>query len=221
MFVDTCPAQMPISEQFVRPFSKKRASEPDFLQDPENLVTVYNLKWTILCAEAKHSENAEDYAAAKEYWSRALAVCSEFNTRDSRVVKTLRSLATLHYRLGEYVEAEYYSLREAEHAHRTFGINHLRSSNSLNLLGAIYFAQGSFSAAEMCLYQVLRVHSMCYGLEDRRTMQAAQSLAILLNKQGKRELAVQYFLQALQISEKVDDGQGSFRATIVSQIASV
>lgn len=219
-FINSCVMKSSAASQYAPPASKT-AQECENLQNPANVITIYNFQWAKLCAQAKLSEDGEDFEQTKEYLRRALAVATEFSRLDGRLTQTLRNLVSLHYRLGEYNVAEKYALQEAEITHRTFGSNHLQSSASLNLLGAIYFAQESFAAAEMCFHQVLRVNLVFYGLEDRRTMNVAQSLAIVLAKQGKREMALQYFHQALKASEKIDDGQSLHRAAIVSQIASV
>ncbi|GEM_PF-1622056 len=184
-YINFCISRQPGAIQYAPPVSTF-AQECESLQNPANVITIYNFTWTKLCAQAKFSEDCEDFAQAREYLQRALAVASGFSRLDSRLTQTLRNLACLHYRFGEYTAAEAYALQEAEITHRTIGSNHPRSSTALNLLGAIYVAQDSFSAAEMCFRQVLRVNSAFYGLEDRRTMSAAQSLALVLAKQGKK-----------------------------------
>lgn len=212
------PALRP--EQYVRPTVETPVLPIQQNKSSDSVIAVENLKWTLLVAQARRCENFENYPQAEILWLRALDVTHEFSLRDTRVTDTLKNISNFYYRLGEFDKAENYALMEAELTHRAHGGSHIRAANSMNSLGAIYFAQESFPAAELCFRQALRVYSRFYGRDDKRTMQATQSLALVIARQGKKELAMRYFLQAYQTSEKVYGENNPFGRMIVTQMAS-
>ena len=152
---------------------------------------------------------AEESAAAREAWTRCLAVC-ERRGDQRRVARTTGNLGSVHLRLGNYAEA--LSLFERSLRSREAMGDRVGTARSLVGLGAVHDARGDLAAALSYYDRALEEYE---ALEDKEG--AALTLSNAANVHlglGDPTTALSLYRRALTAREALGDEAGAARVLI-------
>ncbi len=145
-----------------------------------------------------------DYAAARPYYERALAIREKvLGAEHPATASSLNNLAALLDSTGDYTAARPYYERALAIREKVLGVEHPDTANSLNNLAALLQATGDYAAAHPYYERALAIREKVLGVEHPDTASSLNNLAALLQATGDTAAARPYYERALAIFEKV------------------
>jgi tetratricopeptide (TPR) repeat protein len=158
-----------------------------------------------LCNElGLHLKMIGEYAAARPYYERALAITEEvLGLTHSSTALSLNNLGALLQVMGEYAAASSYFERALAIYEEVLGPTHPHTATGLNNLGYLLRAQGEVAAAKPYFERALAVREEVLGAKHPDTAQSLNNLGYLLYAQGDAAAARPYLERALAVREEV------------------
>ncbi|NNJ10577.1 tetratricopeptide repeat protein [Chloroflexales bacterium ZM16-3] len=145
-----------------------------------------------------------DYAAARPYYERALAIRERVLGADHPdTALSLNNLGYLLHAQRDYAAARPYYERALAIRERVLGTDHPATALSLNNLGYLLHAQGDYAAARPYYERALAIRERVLGADHPDTARSLNNLGGLLHAQGDYPAARPYYERALAIRERV------------------
>jgi CHAT domain-containing protein/Tfp pilus assembly protein PilF len=142
-----------------------------------------------------------DYAAAHDYFEKALAIFLTVTTRKTAGVPiALENLGTTFYEQGDLGTALKYHQRALAIYEKDWG-DSPGAANNLKGMGDIFLAQGNLTAAANYYQKALNVEEKV-APESFNVSISLRSLAKVARKQGNQILALEYDRHALEMGQK-------------------
>jgi len=158
-----------------------------------------------LCNElGSHLHTIGDYAAARSYFERALAIREQvLGPEHPATATSLSNLGVLLQDQGDYAAARPYYERALAIREQVLGPEHPATSISVNTLGYLLQAQGDYEAARPYFERALAIREQVLGANHPYTATSLNNLGMLLDSQGDYAAARPYLERALAIREQV------------------
>ena len=151
-----------------------------------------------------HLRMVGDYAAAKPYYVRALAINEEvLGAKHPATALSLNNLGALLDDMGDLAEAKLYYERALAIREEVLGAKHADTARSLNNLGYLLKAQGDLAGAQPYYERALAIREDVLGAKHPSTANSLNNLGGLLQAQGDLAGAQPYLERALAIREDV------------------
>jgi len=151
-----------------------------------------------------HLQAIGDYAAARSYFERALAIRKQvLGPEHPATARSLNNLGMLLQAHGDYAAARPYLEHALAIREQVLGPEHPDTAGSLNNLGALLDDQGDYVAARPYYERSLAICEQVLGAEHPATARSLNNLGALLSVQGEYVAARLYFERALAIHEQV------------------
>ncbi len=145
-----------------------------------------------------------DYAGARPYYERALAIWEQALGPDHPLTaRSLNSLGTLLQAQGDTAGARPYCERALAIREKVLGPEHPDTARSLDNLGHLLQAQGDYAGARPYVERALAIREKAMGPDHPTTAISLNNLGGLLQAQGDYAGARPYLERALAIREKV------------------
>ena len=131
------------------------------------------------------------YPQARPHLERALELCRrERGDQDPDTLSALRSLGSLYLADGKWAEAKSLLIPAMVGLRQVRGLEHPDTLTAMDALAQVYLNQGvNLSEAESLTSQVREVFLRTRGAADLKTLDATNSLALVLAAQNKLEEA--------------------------------
>jgi tetratricopeptide (TPR) repeat protein len=151
-----------------------------------------------------HLDRIGDYARARPYFERALAITEKvLGAEHPDTVTILNNLGSLLHHLGDLAGARPYYERALRIREQVLGGEHPDTATSLNNLGSLLQDLGDLAGARPCFERALRINEKVLGAEHRDTARSLNNLGMLLQAQGDLAGARPYLERDLRITEKL------------------
>jgi len=151
-----------------------------------------------------HLDMVGDYAAARPYYERALAICEQvLGPAHPDTAASLNNLGGLLDSLGDYEAARPTYERALAINEQALGPAHPNTAGSLNNLGMLLKSLGDYAAARPYLERALAIREQVLGPAHPNTAGSLNNLGFLLKSLGDYAAARPYFERALAICEQV------------------
>jgi len=145
-----------------------------------------------------------DYAAARPYYERALAINEQvLGPEHPATAASLNNLGFLLKSLGDYAAARPYYERALAIYEQVLEPEHPDTALSLNNLGFLLDSQGEYAAARPYYERALAIYEQVLGPAHPATALSLNNLGVLLASQGDDAAARPYYERALAIYEQV------------------
>ncbi|MCP4360981.1 MAG: tetratricopeptide repeat protein [Chloroflexi bacterium] len=178
-----------------------------------HLTTATNLaaKWEINSEQAAYLNNEAgrylqqygDYAAARPFYERALAIDEKTLGPDHpHTATSLNNLGLLLDSMGEYGEAWPFYERALTIREKQLGTDHPDTANSLNNLGELLRMMGAYKEARPFYERALAIREKQLGPDHPDTATSLNNLGLLLQTMGEYGEARPFYERALAIWEK-------------------
>ncbi len=138
------------------------------------------------------------FAEGKQ-WSRTALPLAERLGDPGAIASVMGHLATVHYRQGEYDDAERLLRRTLELRERALGADHPTIAGTANNLGNILAGQGRFEEAQQQLQRAVEVYERALGSSHPNVASSLANLGNVLDSQGKYEDAERAHRRALEL----------------------
>lgn len=143
-------------------------------------VGLHDMSWCLNDLGIVHYDRS-DYAEARLYWERALAIKERALGPDHPdVAITLNNLGSLLVEEGDFAAARPYLERSLAVTERVFGPEHPETALSLQSLAAVLRDENRFMEAERLFRRALAIHDRAPGPPHPGAVQARQEFAKLL-----------------------------------------
>lgn len=147
--------------------------------------------------------NQVKYERASIFFNRAVEVAEKALGADSPIYAIhVNALASLHYRVKDYSDAESSYLRSLSIVENVDGPEHIDSVVPITGLADIYSTTGQYQRAESLYHRALAIREAKLGSEHRDVAISLDSLAWLYVSQGEYGKAGPLFRRALEIRER-------------------
>jgi len=151
-----------------------------------------------------HLDMIGDYAAARPYYERALAISEQvLGPTHPDTASSLNNLGYLLKAQGELAAARPYYERALAISEQVLGPTHPDTASSLNNLGALLDSQGELAAARPYYERALAIREQVLGPTHPDTARSLNNLGALLQAMGELAAARPYYERALDIREQV------------------
>jgi len=155
-----------------------------------------------------HLQMVADYAGARPYFERALAIDEAvFGPDHPEVARDLNNLGSVLRAMGDLARARPYLERALTIREKVLGGEHPHTANSLNNLGALLYRMGNMAGARPYYERALTIREKVLGGEHPDTALSLNNLGALLDEMGDLAGARPYYERALAICEKVLGGE--------------
>jgi CHAT domain-containing protein/tetratricopeptide (TPR) repeat protein len=142
-----------------------------------------------------------DYAAARDYFEKALTIFSTVTTHKTMgVAIALEDLSTVFYQQGDLTKALEYRQRALAVYEKDWGESP-GAANNLNGMGDILLAQGKLDEAADSYLKALHIQEKV-APESFNVSITLRNLAQVARKQGNRILALDYDRRALEMGQR-------------------
>jgi tetratricopeptide (TPR) repeat protein len=169
-----------------------------------------------------HLQMVGEYAAARPYYERALAIRKQVLGSDHPTTTTsLGNLGALLYAMGDYAAARPYLVRALAVCEELLGPEHPAVATSLNNLGMLLYAVGEYAAARLDLERALAIREQLLGPEHPATATSLNNLGLLLYTMGEYAAARPYYERALAIYEQTLGPQHPSTCTVRSNLTTL
>jgi tetratricopeptide (TPR) repeat protein len=166
-----------------------------------------------------HLDTVADYAGARPYYERALAIHEKvLGGEHPDTATTLNDLGNLLQQQGDYAEARIYRERALAVYEQVFGEQHPWVATAVNNLGALLQAMGDLAGARPYYERALAIHEKVLGGEHPDTATSLNNLGTLLQAMGDLDGARPYYERALAIREKVLGGEHPHTANSLNNL---
>ncbi|MDR1509420.1 MAG: tetratricopeptide repeat protein [Synergistaceae bacterium] len=146
----------------------------------------------------------KDYAKAREYGERALAIRLKlFGEEHADTASLLYSLGVDYSELGDYAKAKEYDERALAVRLKLFGDEDHDTASSLNNLGNDCHKLGDYAKAKEYHERALAIWLKLFGDEDHDTASSLNNLGVDYDKLGDYAKAEEYIKRALAIRLKL------------------
>ena len=160
-----------------------------------------------------HLKMTGDYAGAKPYYERSLAICEQVRgEQHPDTASILNNLGMLLYDVGDYAGAKLYLERSLAIYEQVLGEQHLDTAGSLNNLGGLLQDMGDLSGAKLYLERSLAIYEQVLGEQHPDTAGSLNNLGRLLYAMGDLSGARPYYERSLAIWEQVLGEQHPYTA---------
>ena len=158
-----------------------------------------------LCGNlGSHLEAIANYAEARPYFKRALAIYEQvLGPQHPATAQSLNNLGALLRAQGDLAGARPYYERALAIREQVLGPSHPDTAGSLNNLGALLRAQGDLAGARPYYEWALAIREQVLGPAHPDTAGSLNNLGALLRAQGDLAGARPYYERALAIWEQV------------------
>ncbi|MBI4671467.1 MAG: tetratricopeptide repeat protein [Chloroflexi bacterium] len=144
------------------------------------------------------------YAAAKELFERALAMCEKtFGVEHEYVAATVNNLSGVMWDLGDLHGAKAYLERALALDEKRFGPDHHNVASDVNNLGTVLQDLGDLRGAKAYLERALAIDEKQFGPDHPNVARDVNNLGMLMKEMGDKDAARQYLERALRILQKV------------------
>ncbi|MBK9052966.1 MAG: tetratricopeptide repeat protein [Chloroflexi bacterium] len=150
-----------------------------------------------------HLQMIGQYAAARPYYERALAIREKALGPDHPdTAGSLNNLGFLLQAMGDLAAARPYLERALAITEKALGPDHPDTARSLNNLGALLDSMGDLTAARPYLERAVAITEEALGPDHPSTATSLNNLGTLLQAMGDLAAARPYYERALAIREK-------------------
>jgi tetratricopeptide (TPR) repeat protein len=158
-----------------------------------------------LCSEfGYHLRMIGDYAGARTYFERALAISEKVLGSDHPdTAGNFNNLGVILQALGDYTGARSYLEQALAIWEQVLGSEHPDTARSLNNLGFLLNTIGDYAGARSYYERALAIREQVLGPTHPDTALSLNNLGFLLQTMGDYEEARPYYEQALAIREQV------------------
>ncbi len=127
-----------------------------------------------------------DYEVARHQLERAYAVSrDQLGAAHPTTLRILSELASAHYNLAHYAQAESMATAALVQQRRTLGAGHAETLATKSTLASIYQAVGQSARAEALLLETLRAQQRLLGPGDSATLETVGDLSSTYLDEGK------------------------------------
>lgn len=152
---------------------------------------------------SRHLGEIEQYAEAKQYNQRSLAIREHcFGRDDPQVAENLHYQGDLLDWQGDYAAARPYHFHALEIRRRALGDDHSATATSLNHVGEILHALCDYPNAHTHYQQALDAFARCFGPDHPAVADVENNLGLLLNAMGMYAVAQPHAERAVAIWER-------------------
>lgn len=151
-----------------------------------------------------HLQMIDDYAGARSYWERALAIDEQvFGANHPATAHSLNNLGYLLQAIGDYAGARLHYERALATRQQVLGIDELDMANSFNSLGTLLQITGDYAEARLHYERALAIRQQVLGIDHPATARSLNNLGQLLHVIGDYAGALTYLERALSINEQL------------------
>jgi tetratricopeptide (TPR) repeat protein len=169
-----------------------------------------------------HLQMIGDYAGARPYFERALAIFEQaLGPTHPATATSLNNLALLLKAQGAYAAARPLYERALALREQVLGPTHPNTASSLNNLGGLLRAQGDLAGARPLYERALAIREQALGPDHPATATSLNNLAGVLEAQGAYAAARSLYERALAITEQVLGPDHPATATSLNNLAGV
>lgn len=174
--------------------TRKELYKPDYMHS--EIADTMNLL-------AKLYIEMEEFAQARHYWKRAIAIRSKVMGRTTQeYADSLDVLALLLYEQGRYNQAKDAAREALDIKIKTIGEGHPASADSMNILASICVELDLHGEADELYRKAIAIRQKCLGMEHPDVADLMNALAESLMEQDKLGESETYFDQAINIRKK-------------------
>ena len=152
---------------------------------------------------AEYYQNNENYGEALSHYLNGLQLHEQVIGKDADYAVLLNNIGLVYSHLGDYKNAENYTLQALQIRKEWFGMNTDEYANSLNNTASYYQKTGYFEKAKNLYEEALTIYKSLYGEQNKDYATVIGNLGMVYSHLDNLLKAEQYVRKSLEIRQNI------------------